>query len=171
MSKTISKAFQDKAIDSLAHYFSVAQESEYILDRKTKIQIPSIAFNQRGRVAGSALIKENIIRLNRRLYEHNEDYFLHQVIPHELAHLIVAQVFPKKVRPHGLEWQYIMVEIFKCPADVTHKLDTSVLGLPTFKYRCNCQVIELSSIRHNKVVQNKQSYRCRKCGETLILFT
>lgn len=167
MSKTPFTVLQEQAAYSLDKHFKMASESVCMRAHKAKLTKPSMSFNQRGKVAGSALIKENTIRLNRKLFEHNEDYFLNQVIPHELAHLLVGQIFPFKVKPHGLEWQHIMVSIFKRPAEVTHKLDTSVLGIKTYQYFCDCQTMELSSIRHNKVINNKQSYKCRRCKVVL----
>ena len=50
------------------------------------------------------------------------DEFIRQVVPHELAHLIVYQMFGR-VKPHGKEWQLVMNEIFKLPAYTCHQFD------------------------------------------------
>ncbi|MFC3120506.1 SprT family zinc-dependent metalloprotease [Agaribacter flavus] len=127
---------------------------------------PSISLNQTGTIAGAAELQKNNIRLHPKLFEQNRQYFLQQVLPHELAHLVVYKYFGK-VKPHGKEWQYLMQDIFHCPAHRTHKLDITQLGIKGFTYACDCGEIELSVRRHNKVKNKKQIYVCRTCKKEL----
>jgi SprT protein len=133
----------------------------------TNFTMPSVIINQRGKIAGSAYLHKNVIKLNKTLFKQNFDDFLHQVIPHEMAHIICYQKFGK-VKPHGIEWQSIMRSIFNLDAHVTHKFDVADVGMQDFAYRCDCDsLIMLSIIRHNKVTRGKQRYRCQKCKSLL----
>lgn len=127
---------------------------------------PTIILKQRGRIAGAAVLRKNIITLQPQLFEQNQDYYMSNVIPHELAHLVVFQYFGR-VKPHGKEWQHIMQSVFDISASVTHTLDVEKAGVRMFEYQCACAVVKLSLVRHNKVVRAKQQYICRKCQQTL----
>lgn len=54
-----------------------------------KFPIPTISYDLRGVKAGVAYLQKNEIKFNRTLLLENSDEFIHQVVPHELAHLIV----------------------------------------------------------------------------------
>jgi SprT protein len=128
---------------------------------------PTATLNQRGKIAGSAHLQKNIIKLNRKLFIQNYDDFLQQVIPHEVAHIICYQQFAR-VKPHGLEWQSVMRSVFKLDAHVTHKFDVTDVGMQDFAYQCKCnELIMLSVVRHNKVTRGVQQYRCQKCKVVL----
>jgi len=136
---------------------------------------PQLAFNQRGKIAGSAALQKNIIKLHPILLLDNFDYYLNEVIAHELAHILVFQLYGtrrglflrQRVKPHGKEWQSIMQSLFDLPAHVTHKLDVSKVAMAHFWYACDCSELQLSLIRHNKVLKGKQVYYCRKCQQAL----
>ena len=129
--------------------------------------IPTVNLHQRGKIAGSAHLQKNLIKLNRKLFIQNFDDFLQQVIPHEVAHIICYQQFGR-VKPHGAEWQSLMRSLFQLDAHVTHKFDVSNVGMQDFAYQCECNVlIMLSVVRHNKVMRGTQQYRCQKCKAVL----
>ena len=133
----------------------------------TRFVMPSVSLNQRGKIAGSAHLQKNVIKLNKKLFIQNFEDFLHQVIPHEVAHLICYQQFGE-VKPHGIEWQGIMRSLFNLDAHVTHKYDVTDIGMQNFAYQCDCnKLIMLSTVRHNKVSRGKQRYRCQKCKSLL----
>lgn len=131
---------------------------------------PEVTFNQRGKVAGSARLQINQLRFNPVLLADNPAHFLNDVVPHEVSHLIVFQVFGK-VRPHGREWQQMMSEVFDVPPRTRHSMDVSKVQGKTFTYLCGCGPMELSIRRHNKVQRNQQQYICRSCKQTLLLKT
>ena len=99
--------------------------------------------------------------------QENTDEFIRQVVPHELAHLIVYQMFGR-VKPHGREWQLVMNKIFKLPADTCHQFDIKNVQGKTFEYCCACQTHFLSTRRHNRIVREKIEYLCRKCKGKLV---
>ncbi|MGQ8365672.1 SprT-like domain-containing protein [Glaciecola sp. 1036] len=129
--------------------------------------IPKLTLDQRGAIAGSARLQKHHIKLNPKLYTHNQHYFEQQVIPHELAHLVAFYHYGR-VKPHGHEWQNIMQSCFKRPADVTHKLDLKKAGIKRFTYACECREVEFTAVRHNKVKRHQQSYICRDCRSPLV---
>ncbi|MWN90217.1 SprT family zinc-dependent metalloprotease [Gilliamella sp. Pra-s65] len=124
---------------------------------------PKIVYKTKGSIAGSALLTLWEIQLNSIMLLNNGTQFIEEVVPHELAHLLVFKEFGK-VKPHGKEWKYIMSEILGKNPTTTHHFPVQ---RNTYLYYCNCQQHHLTSIRHNKIQNNKTSYLCRKCGTML----
>ncbi|MCE9679289.1 SprT family zinc-dependent metalloprotease [Shewanella sp. AS1] len=127
---------------------------------------PEVNFKLRGKSAGTAHLQLNKLRFNATLLEENPDIFMQQVVPHEICHLLAYQLFGR-VKPHGKEWQSLMVSIYGLKPDTTHSLDTRSVAGKTFTYRCDCGPVELSIRRHNKVVRKETQYRCRRCQQPL----
>ena len=134
---------------------------------KRKFTMPDVNYELRGIKAGVAYLQKNEIKFNRTLLLENADEFIRQVVPHELAHLIVYQMFGR-VKPHGREWQIVMNEIFNLPADTCHQFDIKNVQGKNFEYRCACQTHFLSTRRHNRIVREKIEYLCRKCKGKLV---
>lgn len=131
-----------------------------------RLTMPEVRFSQRGKVAGSARLQGWEVRFNPVLLKENPDAFLNEVVPHEVAHLVVFKLFGK-VRPHGREWQVIMQEVFGVAPRTTHSFDVSSVQGQTFLYRCQCSEHLMTVRRHNKVQRGQAHYRCRQCGQTL----
>ncbi|MDO4431216.1 MAG: SprT family zinc-dependent metalloprotease [Lonepinella koalarum] len=140
------------------------QQSEQFFNRT--FPMPEISYDVRGVKAGVAYLQQNCIKMNRTLLLENPEEFIHQVVPHELAHLIVFQVFGK-VKPHGKEWQAVMTEVFGLPADTCHQFDVQNVRGKTFAYRCDCRQHLLSIRRHNNIQKKRQQYVCKSCGAVL----
>lgn len=129
--------------------------------------MPSFNFKVRGMKAGVAYLQQNEIRFNRTLLLENSEEFLRQVVPHELAHLLVYQQFGR-VQPHGKEWQMVMQDLFQLPADTCHQFDTHSVRGQTFAYRCDCQTHQLSIRRYQNILRKSAVYHCRVCKKALL---
>jgi len=112
---------------------------------------PKLSYTQRGTSAGTAWLESYEIRLNPVLLLENSEAFIEEVVPHELAHLLVWKHFGR-VAPHGKEWKWMMQSVRR----------------NTFPYRCKCQEHQLTVRRHNRVVRGEAVYRCVHCGEQLV---
>ena len=129
---------------------------------------PEIAFDLRGKAAGQANYLKNKIRFNRDLLEKFTDEFVSQTVPHEFAHLVAYAKFGRRIKPHGTEWQSVMVALGVKPVR-THNFEViPARRLKRFPYQCDCPGLlhELSTIRHNRI-QRGILYICKKCGKAL----
>ena len=132
-----------------------------------QVKTPSISFRRSGGNAGTAHLQRNHVNFNPIFLADNFTEYLNQVIPHEIAHIVVFQCFGK-VKPHGKEWQSVMREIYKCDPDVRHSMTLPENAQRGVDYRCDCGIIKLGIRRHNKVLRGEQSYQCRQCRQTLV---
>jgi SprT protein len=146
-------------------------------------EMPTIRFDKRGRVAGTANGHRWELNFNMVLLNENVEDFVKHVVAHEVAHLIDHQVYDlnaprydrygrrKKRQPHGPNWKSIM-GVLGVPAERCHKYDTSNARQTSrkrkqFAYECTgCgQTLTMSSVRHNKQQSGKASYSHVGCGK------
>ena len=128
---------------------------------------PALVYQQRGTSAGTAWLEKNEIRLNPVLLLENQQAFIDEVVPHELAHLLVWKHFGR-VAPHGKEWKWMMESVLGVPALRTHRFALDSVRKNTFPYRCQCQQHQLTVRRHNRVMRGEATYRCVRCGDVLV---
>ncbi|MCK3655286.1 SprT family protein [Pasteurellaceae bacterium Macca] len=126
---------------------------------------PKINYAVRGQKAGVAYLQQNEVRFNPVLLTENAAEFIQQVVPHELAHILVYQQFGR-VQPHGKEWQMMMETVLGVPAETYHCFDVSSVVGKQYAYRCACQTHQLTQRRHNGVLAGKR-YLCRRCKAPL----
>ncbi|GDY28200.1 protein SprT [Agarivorans sp. Toyoura001] len=127
---------------------------------------PEILLSARNsKVAGSANLSRWRLRFNAHFYQQQPEHFLAQTVPHEVAHIICHAVYGR-VKPHGKEWQAIMLNVFNCPPHTTHNYSLESIKINSVEYRCACQSHLLSIRRHNKVLKGA-SYQCRTCRQVL----
>lgn len=126
-----------------------------------KFARPTVSYNVRGVKAGVAYLQQWEIRLNPILLLENQQAFIDEVVPHELAHLLVYQRFGR-VAPHGKEWQMVMKEVFHLAAKTHHQFAVASVQGETYPYRCACQLHYLSKRRHLNILRGT-TYFCKKC--------
>lgn len=128
---------------------------------------PTVYYNVRGGKAGVAYLLKNEIRFNPILLQENAPSFIEQVVPHELAHIIVFQQFGR-VQPHGKEWKMVMESVFHLPAEIYHNFDLTNVQKQVL-YQCACQTHALSIQRHRAIQQSHRIYLCKHCKAPLVL--
>ncbi len=92
---------------------------------------PKLVYQQRGTAAGTARLESYEIRLNPVLMMENQQAFIEEVVPHELAHLLVWKHFGR-VAPHGKEWKWMMEAVLGVPARRTHQFELESVRRNTF---------------------------------------
>lgn len=135
---------------------------------QTEFSPPTVSYAVRGLKAGVAYLQRNEIRFNPVLLTENGQAFVQQVVPHELAHILVFQRFGR-VQPHGKEWKMMMEEVLGVPAETYHCFDTTNVAGKQFAYRCECQTHLLSARRHNAIIKQGRVYLCKRCKKPLEL--
>ncbi|MCU7554375.1 SprT family zinc-dependent metalloprotease [Alteromonas sp. ASW11-19] len=160
----VTQTARAAVMQRVAHLYNEAQQHF-----QRRFPLPEITYRRSGRNAGTAFLNQNRINLNGPLFTANQSAFLAEVVPHEVSHLLVWQLYGR-VKPHGEQWQYVMETVFDTPATTTHQFDLAPLNISTYPYRCQCDVVQLSVRRHNKVLRG-QRYVCRRCNTSLVACT
>lgn len=132
-----------------------------------------VLFDLSGRAAGMYRVRagRREIRYNPFIFARYFDDNLAQTVPHEVAHYVADMLHGfRSIRPHGSEWKRVM-ELFGAEPRASCQYDLE--GLPgrryrRFDYRCQCREHSLTTVRHNKVRQNRMRYYCRDCGQPLV---
>lgn len=129
---------------------------------------PTIFMDILGADAGQALPERNILRFNLVFFANGYAHYLEQIVAHEVAHLVAFHIFGKRIRPHGKEWEEVMVKIFGLPALRCHSYDLSTTGRYPYIYNCGCSDKKnfFSTTRHRRACKGI-IYMCRSCGDKL----
>lgn len=122
-------------------------------------------FKQKGKAAGTAHLQKNEIRFNHFMYQQDPEAFINTVVPHEVAHILVFQIYGGTVKPHGKEWQAVMMRVYGITPDRTHTFDTPP-PKEAYQYHCECQQHDFTKQRHTRVLRGVQ-YICKNCKSTL----
>lgn len=155
---------QNQVLSCLRQYLSLANRFFH-----TEFFEPKIEYKNKGSIAGSALLNKWQIQLNRSMLIENQLLFINEVIPHELAHLITFKQYGQ-VKPHGPEWQYVMMTVFNCQPKRTHRFVLpSTIQKKRYRYTCQCQTHLLTTIRHNRIQNRHAKYFCKSCHALLQL--
>jgi len=145
-------------------------EAEDIFERRFR-RIP-VLFDLSGRSAGMFKVERRqcLIRYNPWIFAKYFEENLHDTVAHEVAHYIIYKVFGPRAQAHGQEWQDLMI-CFGANPSATFDMDLS--GIPqrrqaTHPYRCHCQLHQVSTTRHNRILKGKGHYLCRNCDGELV---
>ncbi len=137
---------------------------------KARLPDPKVAFDLRGLAAGEASPSDWAIRYNDELLARHGEEFLAEIVPHEVAHLVVAGRYRRKrCRPHGEEWREVM-EFFGVAPRRCHSFEvTPARRMRRFAYRCSCEAPHLLTKRaHLRIRRGTAQYSCRRCGDVLV---
>lgn len=152
----------------------VDQKIESLLDTASKLynktfDKPQIKYTEKSTVAGRAYCVSNIVDFNKILLSENVDQFIDQTVTHELAHILAYKIYG--TIGHDKYWKLIMVQLGAEPKRCHSYSIENVKkrATKTFVYKCACRDnIQISSIRHNKIVKNNQIYRCNACKTKIV---
>lgn len=124
---------------------------------------PQVQLNLKGYNAGTATPQKNLLRFNKQLLLDNQQHFLKQTVPHEVAHLIAYQIFGLKIKPHGKEWQLIMQKVYQLPAERCHHYEVARKKKAYYIYECACKTQHPLTIRRHNLIQKGSKYICKYC--------
>jgi SprT protein len=171
-----SNALCLKLEESVAAHVEMAERYFNTCYESFKVEI-----NLRGRSAGQVRYSNRHqsdnktfnsarIRFNPCLLALQGDAFIAEVVPHEVAHYVAYSQFGFGIKPHGVEWQYVMRQVFASTPDVTHGYYVPSRPTQSFIYHCGCEqkTHNLSKVRHQKVLSGKARYLCKVCKAILV---
>lgn len=131
--------------------------------------IEPLVFFKESRTAGYVWRQKYGVRvfLNWPLLKANEQDFMVDTIPHEIAHLFQDILAPAE-RTHGPIWQKLMRRMGLNP-ERTHSCDTTEArrDKQLFTYVCACKKHYVSKIIHNKIQRYRQIRRCKLCHKSI----
>jgi SprT protein len=129
-----------------------------------------VKFSMNGRLtstAGRAFLEEGRLEFSKVLYAQNEEQFLNDTVPHELAHIVAYRVFGD--RGHGVHWKQVMnflgFEATRCHSYAVQRRSSA----KQYSYGCACEgkTHEVSAQRQAWINKGKR-YACNTCGALLV---
>jgi SprT protein len=160
-------------------------QKEYGESKVTKI--PEIRYDTTGKTAGWANWNNGnpYIRINPILFNENVEETINQTVPHEVAHIVVSEVwkdcqrmvrgyfgrrFRRAIAPHGHQWKSVMYT-FGVRPDRCHNMDVTTVqkirNTRHFLYKCNCQEHTVGLTLHRRALMGKK-YKCKQCGSPIV---
>lgn len=140
----------------------VAEVLAKLSDRLNKpLKVPLIRYDLKGSVAGKANARE--LWLNLELLNTEWDDMLNNTLPHELAHVVVRQVWGNEPKGHGHEWQMIMRMLGLTPTRChSYEYKPARVHSRDHKYECDCRTYTGTSHRATKMASG-WVYVCSRC--------
>lgn len=164
-----------RVIQATAHWIEVA--GALASDHgAAALTIPEVRFDLRGKCGGQACKepgKPPYIRANPDLMTRYPRFYIQQVVPHEVAHIVAQHIHGDGIKPHGNEWKSVM-RFFGKPPDVYHSMQTQrARAKPirrTYHYSCGCpeRTHTVSAIRHGRMLRKEAHYACKFCKKKLV---
>lgn len=143
---------------------------------RSNIPFPEIRYDLVGNSGGQAIYdltnpSNHVIRINPILLNENEQEMINQVVPHEMAHVVVNQVYRNErgipASGHGYEWKSVM-RWFGLQPDRCHQMDTTSIKKlkrkSEYVFTCSCyeRTYNLSRVKYNNFLGGAKYY-CRYC--------
>lgn len=159
----VSKQLKEKVQRKIEECISIAKRQWTSVD----FDYPIVKYNVRGTTGGKASRVSWMVDFNPVLLIENEDDFISQTVPHEIAHLIARKLW-SNIKPHGREWKLVMT-IFGAKPRATHSYDISRVQVRTvnkFMWTCECcgSDIPVGMNVHQKMLKGRVRYH-KGCGK------
>lgn len=122
--KLLTPELKAKVEAKIQECFKIASEKY-----GTAFEMPEVRYDIKSHTGGLAYYTRWLLRFNLILLVENEEHYVENVVPHEVAHLVNHRVNvpapgKKRLMPHGKEWNNVMGAL-GAPAAVYHKYDCS----------------------------------------------
>lgn len=138
------------------------------------LPVPEVRFTLAGQRAGIYAWRrtgETFIDFNPWVFAADFEHHLQDTVAHEVAHHAARVLHGPRIRPHGIEWKRLARLLGATPRASGN---FSLQGVPVrrqqrHRYRCDCRDWQLTTTRHNRIQQKRQTYSCRFCATPLRL--
>lgn len=150
------------------------QKAEKYFDKK--FERPHVKFMDNITMCGLACRQRigneivGVIGLHETFFIENQHDMVHDTIPHEVAHLLVDEIYGRVKRPHGPEWQRMMKFVLNVEPNRGHSYDMTNINVRRQRritYSCDCREHRVSATMHHKMVDGRK-YGCKRCGGMLV---
>jgi SprT protein len=138
------------------------EQAQRIFGRTFDIPTLSYSINSGGK-AGYAQYRQWHIAINDKYLVAHPDTVINEVVPHEVAHLLTFNLFPRFRQHHGPEWKSVMRRLGLPPARC-HRMQ--LVEAHPHTYVCNCRKHFVSDLIHRRMMV--QPRWCRKCRSTVV---
>lgn len=115
--------------------------------------------------AGQATYHKNILEFNLAYHSIDPDYFMGEIVGHEVAHLITSILYPDAKQHHGPEFRKIMSRLGLLGK--TYIPDHMTIQ-EKFLYRCGCGKDLFYPLKSHLKIKMMKSPVCRKCGDSVV---
>jgi SprT protein len=125
---------------------------------------PKIKMDLTGKTAGVYCNKPTpLFRFNLMLLLDNKEDFIHETVPHEVAHFVVEVIDPSS-KPHGVTWQSIMHLFGVDNPQVYHNYEVPapIRRKQPYVYECPCKQHFFTKQKHN-YAKKGTTYYCTIC--------
>lgn len=158
----------------------ITELMEIVRQQEPEFARPIVTYYSNKQAAGQASYKGWEVRFNSVHLVENMESMLHETVAHEIAHLVVWHIWKFKgkplprPKPHGREWQRIMVQWFKVSPERQHNYSMANVNTKSQRRHaatCGCagRTHQISTTRYHKIILKGQSYICNSCHTSLEL--
>ena len=143
--KLLTPELKAKVEAKIRECFKVASEKY-----GTTFEMPEVRYDIKSHTGGLAYYTRWLLRFNLILLVENEEHYIENVVPHEVAHLVNHRVNvpapgKKRLMPHGKEWKGVM-NVLGVPAAVHHKYDCSSIEKKSRNRRQRAEIDRIQKI-------------------------
>lgn len=150
--------------DTITRVHNVIKEANMSFP-SVNLENVNILFDLRGKTAGYAGRKHGrwFIRLNRDLMATNPSQMMDEVIPHEVAHLVVMYLQSigmcrRTERPHGALWKTVCKRLGG-NGERCHSMEVQrVRKTKVYAYNIDGTILWVSATRHNRIMSETCTY-------------